>query len=93
MSHLPTAGGRVQDDIEALRNYIRQESGYSGTIDPDLDLLDGNILDSFSIVQLAIFLQERFGIELEPEDFTRAHLATLSGILALIEKRRSEKTA
>jgi acyl carrier protein len=83
----------VQDEIELIRDYIRQESGYSGTIDPDLDLLDGNILDSFSIVQLAIFLQERFGIELESEDFARAHLATLSGILALVERRRSDKAA
>ena len=84
---------RVHDEIEVLRDYIRQESGYSGSIDPDLDLLDGNLLDSFSIVQLAVFVQERFGIELEADDFARTHLATLSGILALIEKRRSEKPA
>jgi len=83
----------VQDETKVLCDYIRQESGYTGRIDPDLDLLDGNVLDSFSIVQLALFIQERFGIELEPDDFARAHLATLSSILALIEKRRSEKPA
>ena len=82
----------MQDAMSELCDYIRNESGYAGKIDPDFDLLDGNILDSFSIVQLAIFIQERFGIEFEPEDFERANLATLSGMLALIDRRRgSEK--
>ena len=75
--------------MSELCDYLRKESGYAGEIDPELDLLDGNILDSFSIVQLAMFIQERFGIELEPEDFARANLATLSGIVALIDRRRS----
>ena len=51
--------------------------------------LDAKILDSFSIVQLAVFVQERFGVELEADDLTRANLATLSSIVALIDRRKA----
>ena len=78
----------MRDEIRLLSDYIRQESGYAGALDPEIDLIEGNILDSFSIVQLAVFIQDRFGVELEAEDFGRAHLATLSSIVALIDRRR-----
>ncbi len=79
----------MRDELTALSDYIRNESGYKGNLDPNVDLLEANILDSFSIVQLAMFVQERFGVELEADDLTRANLATLSNIVALIDRRRS----
>lgn len=81
----------MREEIRVLSDYIRQESGYAGALDPDIDLIDGNILDSFSIVQLAVFIQDRFGVELEPEDFAREHLATLAAIVALIDRRKEHK--
>jgi len=77
------------NEYKLLCEFIQRESGYDGILDPESDLLDSNILDSFSIVNLAVFVQEQFGIELEPDDFARANLATLSGILALIDRRRA----
>ena len=80
-------------ELEVLGDYVRDESGYKGKLDPDADLLDANILDSFSIVQLAVFIQQRFGVELEAEDLTRANLGTLSSIVALIDRRKAADTA
>ena len=80
----------MREEIKVLSDYIHRESGYNGELDPDVDLLDANILDSFSIVQLAVFIQEQFDVELEAEDFARVNLATLSGIVALIDKRKAE---
>jgi D-alanine--poly(phosphoribitol) ligase subunit 2 len=79
----------MRDELEILSDYVRNESGYKGKLDPEADLLETNILDSFSIVQLAMFIQERFGIELEAEDLTRDNLATLANIVALIDKRKA----
>jgi D-alanine--poly(phosphoribitol) ligase subunit 2 len=79
----------VRQELQVLGDYVRTESGYKGQLDPDVDLLDANILDSFSIVQLAVFVQERFGVDLEPDDLTRENLASLSRIVALIDRRRS----
>ena len=79
----------MRDEIRVLSDYVRSESGYKGDLDPEADLLDANILDSFSIVQLAMFIQERFDVELDAEDLTRANLTTLTNIVALIDKRKA----
>jgi acyl carrier protein len=55
------------------------------------DVLQTGVLDSFNIVALALFAQERFGVELEGEDLIRDNLARLSALAALIEKRRAEQ--
>ena len=79
----------MESEIEILRGYIRDEMAYPDDVDPERDLLDAQILDSFSIVQLAMFVQERFGVELDAEDLVRANLATLSSVVALIRRKRA----
>lgn len=76
-------------ELEILCDYIRTEMGYEGVLDPDADLLEAKILDSFSIVELAVFIQERFQIELEAEDVVRTNLSTLSSMISLIKMRKS----
>jgi acyl carrier protein len=76
-------------DIEILREYIRSEIGYEGQLNDDLDLLEKQVLDSFNIVQWAMFIQERFGIELEAEDLVRENLSSLSRVIVLIDSKRS----
>lgn len=79
----------MASEIEILSDYIRKETAHDGPLDPDADLLEQQILDSFSIVQLAMYIQERFGLELEPEDLVRANLSSLSRMAALIARRRA----
>ena len=76
-------------DLEILCDYIRNEIGYQGQLTPDVDLLEAHILDSFNVVQLAVFVQDHFQIELEAEDLVRINLATLADIVALIGKRKA----
>ncbi|MEO7559794.1 MAG: phosphopantetheine-binding protein [Nitrosospira sp.] len=75
-------------ELEILCDYIRTEMGHDGNLDPDVDLLEAKILDSFNIVELAVFIQERFQIELEAEDVVRTNLSTLSSMISLIKMRR-----
>ena len=75
-------------NITAIADYIRDELGYDGELSPELDLLKEQILDSFSIVQVAMFLQEQFEIELEADDLQRNNLSTLNSMLALIASKR-----
>jgi acyl carrier protein len=81
----------MTDELQALRGYIRDEIGYKGDVGPDVDLLEEKILDSFSIVQMAVFVQDHFGLELEPEDLVRANLCKLSAILGMIQRKRAGK--
>ncbi len=77
-------------ELEVLKDYIRRETGYQGDLDPEADLLEHKILDSFNIVELAMFIQQKFGIELEAEDLVRANLSKLSNMLLLIEKKKAD---
>jgi len=79
----------LSTDIDILAEYIRNETGHAGPLDPDDDLLAAGVLDSFNIVSLAMFAQERFGVEFEAEDLMRDNLASLSSLAALIASRRS----
>lgn len=74
---------------EVLADYIKSEMLYDGEIDLDMDLLEERILDSFSIVQTAMFIQERFNIELDANDLVRDNLSTLSNMVALVESKRA----
>jgi acyl carrier protein len=75
-------------EMEALTKYIREEVGYDGDINPTEDLLDARILDSFSVVEMASFIQSSFDVELEVEDLTRDNFASLASMVNLIDKRQ-----
>lgn len=77
----------MTDKLEVLRDYIRTEVGYEDDIDPNVDLLESRILDSFSIVQMAVFIQERFEVELDADDLVRANLSRLSAMVAMIDRK------
>jgi methoxymalonate biosynthesis acyl carrier protein len=79
----------VSNEINILTEYIRKESGFNGALGADDDLLESGVLDSFSIVSLAMFAQERFEVEFEGEDLVRDNLARLSSLVALIRLRRT----
>ena len=79
----------MNEIIELLIQHVRDESGYSGPIGADDDLIHAGILDSYSIVSLALFAQQRFGVELEGDDLVRDNIARLSALAKLIEQRRA----
>jgi len=79
----------MTSDLDILAGYIRTELDYDGPLDPEADLLEAHILDSFNIVQMAMFIQETFGVELDGEDLVRANLARLSSMVALIARKRA----
>ena len=78
----------MSSEIDILAEYVRNETGHQGPIDPHEDLFAAGILDSFNIVSLAMFAQERFDVEFDGEDIVRDNLATLSTLAKLIRARR-----
>jgi len=80
----------VDTELDIIADYIRSEMAYEGDISPDIDLLEEQILDSFSIVQVALFIQDQFDIELEAEDLNRENLSSLNNILSLVNSRRQK---
>jgi acyl carrier protein len=65
-----------------------------GVLELDWDFPeDGSLfeagLDSMAVMQLVVAVEDRFGIELGPEDLTKANLATPTTLAALIAERTS----
>ena len=79
----------MNNELTTLTEYIRDELGYDGEIGLNTDLLEEQILDSFSIIQVAVFIQDEFDLELDPEDLVRENLSTLSSMIKLIGNARS----
>ncbi len=79
----------MSSETDILADYIRQETGHTGPLDPDEDLLAAGVLDSFNIVSLALFAQERFEVEFDGEDMVRDNLAKLSNLARLVCERRA----
>lgn len=44
-------------------------------------------LDSMAVMQLVVAVEDRFGIELGPEDLTKVNLATPTTLAALIARK------
>ncbi len=78
----------MTSEIDAICDFLKSDLGHEGEIDPDIDLLEEGILDSFNIVEVAMFIQEHFGVELQGEDITRENFARLCDMVALIDKRK-----
>ena len=51
------------------------------------DLLALGVIDSFGIVELVGFLEERFGIAIDDDDLTPEHFSTVEGIAAFVDSK------
>ena len=54
-------------------------------IEPDEDLLAAGIVDSFGLQQLLAFIQERYGVSVDPSELTPANFQTLRNIEAFVQ--------
>ena len=54
------------------------------SIDPDEELLESGLLDSFGMISLFLALEDRYGLELHPTQFPVERLSTPHSIVQLI---------
>lgn len=52
------------------------------------DLIESGVLDSLALVQLLGYLEQAYELQLQPEEITAEHFATLATISALIERKQ-----
>lgn len=57
-------------------------------IEPDLQLFEEGLLDSFAAIQLVMQLEETFGVSLDMASLPRESIATPAAIVALIEEKQ-----
>jgi acyl carrier protein len=75
---------------EAVRSFILAE--FLPGEDPeelrdDTPLITGGVLDSIATLKLVAFVEETYGIELQPHEADAEHLNTVSDITGLVQSK------
>ncbi len=80
------------DEIyQKLKQYIIDEflSEYGeNTLDPNRPLVEDGIVDSLGIILITSFIEEQFGIVLQPEEIVLDNFETLRTISELVNQKR-----
>jgi acyl carrier protein len=82
----------VSDDIKSsVKDFILHE--FLPGEDPDeltdaTPLITGGVLDSIATIKLVLFMEERYGVKLEPHETDAEHLDTIVDIERLIRSKR-----
>ena len=75
----------LQEITEALQEWFIERTG--SPLDPNESYAAVGRLDSFEVVELVTFSEERFGFMFETGDLERPDFTTLSGLASLIEAK------
>ena len=79
-----------------ISDFISQELVRDPALLPlteETALVESGILDSMSLLQLVVFLEERFGITVGDADLLPENFASLNTICAYLRDRQPEKQA
>ena len=70
-----------------LTDYLNRDPRIEGSIEPDTELVESARIDSLAILDLVVFVEERFGVALTADDLTPRNLASVSALAALVAAR------
>lgn len=59
-------------------------------LDPSGPLLSSGLVDSFSLVDLALFIEDTFGVHIDDTELNPQTFDTLDQLAALVEARRGQ---
>ena len=70
---------------ESLLNYFEEQMGLdTSDIEDDTLLFSSSVLDSFSLVDLMIFIEQEASIKIEPAEVTLDNLDSIERILRFV---------
>jgi acyl carrier protein len=76
--------------IEKLSTYITTEilKQPDRKLEPSESLISGGLIDSFSLVDLALFVEENFGVRIDDTELNAATFDSLDELSSLISGRQ-----
>lgn len=76
--------------IEQLSNFLAEKilKQPNRKITADEPLISSGLVDSFSLVDVALFVEDTFGVRIEDAELNANTFDTLSQLAALIESRQ-----
>ena len=88
----PTQGDSITI-INALETFIREELLYDRddvVLDQETLLLQQGYVDSMGIFRLIDFIEQEFGVALQPSEIQVEHFRSIDTIFALVKSRGEE---
>jgi acyl carrier protein len=79
--------------IEIVAAYLQDEvvaKGRDVVLTPTTHLLEEEIIDSLGIFLVVGFIEERFGLVIDPEDVTIDNFTTLADIDAFVRAKQAD---
>jgi acyl carrier protein len=78
------------DTREELRKYITADlmRDASYQLGDDEALISGGLIDSFSLVELHLLIEQKFGVFIDDTELTTDNIDCLNDIVTLVEKRQ-----
>jgi acyl carrier protein len=75
---------------DQLRDYIKTHMIKDPTypLKDDEPLITGGLVDSFSLVELAVFIEDTFGARFDDPELTAENMDTVNQILSNIEAKQ-----
>lgn len=80
----------MEEIQNTISSYIAREilQQPQRRIAPDEALISSGLVDSFHLVDLAVFIEDQFGVHLDDTELTKDSFDTLNQLAALILSRR-----
>jgi acyl carrier protein len=77
---------------QEIRSFLTEKFlfGRAEAVNDDLPLL-GNVIDSQGVIELIVFVQERFNIVVDDEEVTTDNLASVKSTVEFIENKLRSK--
>ena len=76
---------------ESLKTYLGERMGLDkATLADETPLFSSNLLDSFSMVDLIMFIEKESAVRLDPTDVSLDNLDSIERILRFVAARRTE---
>ncbi len=78
---------------ESIRSYLAENIIFSGNGYPyadDTSFLNEGIVDSMNILELVLFVEERFGVKVEDQEIIPDNFDSVSRLAAYVRSKASE---
>ena len=80
----------TEDLVPTLAKYIASEflKQPDRVIDPDEALLSSGLIDSFHLVDLALYVEDNFGVHIDDSELNASSFDSLNQLAAFITSRK-----
>ena len=81
----------TQDMLTKLADFIAEEilRQPGKAIAPDQALISSGLIDSFSLMDLALFVEETFGVRIDDTELNAETFDTLEALVHLIQQKQA----